>query len=93
MGRRRLRIKAAVAVILAGGMVFMTNGAGCVSFASEAALGTVDFCFLFDCVDGAIGGLLKPCDDVGPVNQEFDATDSLPRPAEGAGLPLFHDCF
>jgi|GEM_PF-1975746 len=94
MGRRKLRIAVALALAFAGGSVFVANGAGCASFAGETVLGSVDFCFLFDCVDGAIGGLLDPCSDVGRVNPQFMNRDvHVPNPIpEGAATQLFIDC-
>lgn len=90
---RKRKSMLALALVVSGGIAFVTGGGACASLAGESLLGSVDFCFLFDCVDGAIGGLLQPCDNVGPVNIEFVATDALPRPAAGVGLPLFDDCF
>jgi hypothetical protein len=29
--------------------------------AGEMSMSSVDFCFLFDCQNGAIGGLIDPC--------------------------------
>jgi len=34
---------------------------GCTSFLSDQLLRTTDFCFLFDCQNGAFGGLFDPC--------------------------------
>ena len=40
------------------GMLYQT---ACVGFAGDQALQAFDFCFLFDCQNGALGGLLDPC--------------------------------
>lgn len=34
---------------------------GCTSFLSDQLLRTSDFCFLFDCQNGAFAGLFDPC--------------------------------
>ena len=56
---KSLMVLAATAVV---GMLFNTT---CASFASEQVFRTVDFCFLFDCQNGAFGGLIDPCPDPG----------------------------
>ncbi|RJP33904.1 MAG: hypothetical protein C4547_11620 [Phycisphaerales bacterium] len=77
MRQRKAKAAAAAAVLLGGGVMFLEGAGGCAELAGQATLGSVDFCFLFDCVDGAIGGLLRPCDDVGAVNPNFDDRDSF----------------
>jgi hypothetical protein len=37
------------------------GGLGCTSMFGEEALGMFDSCFLFDCQNGAIGGLIDFC--------------------------------
>lgn len=44
-----------------GAVVFETAGAGCASFTGEQALIAADFCFIFDCQNGAFGGTVQPC--------------------------------
>jgi len=63
---RSKAIRASLVLLLVGGagILFAGSGAACTSFTSEAALSTVDFCFLFDCQFGAIGGLVDPCASV-----------------------------
>lgn len=60
--RRRWRRTLAL-VALTGGGTLLTTGAGpaCQAFAANQALATTDFCFLFDCQNGAIGGLIDFC--------------------------------
>jgi hypothetical protein len=42
----------------------MLNQTACVGFAADQLQRTVNFCFLFDCQNGAFGGLLDPCPGV-----------------------------
>ena len=58
-------------LFLAGGVLFSTNGtnAGLASCQASAALSSIDFCFVFDCGNGAFGGLLQFC------NVSSDGTD------------------
>jgi hypothetical protein len=48
-------------LIAAMGTVFVTGNVTCGSFFADSAQSSVDFCFLFDCQNGAIGGLVDPC--------------------------------
>ena len=57
-------------VIAAVGMLF---NATCIGFAGEQFLRTVDFCFLFDCQNGALGGLIDPCP--GTLNSDGSTTN------------------
>ncbi len=66
MKRRRTRLgraKAGLVLVCASGFLF--QGSGCFSFGLNTALGAFDFCFLLNCNDGALGGLIDFC---GPVN-------------------------
>ncbi len=92
MRHRKAKVAAVAAVLLGGGVMFAAGGGACAEFAGQAALGSVDFCFLFDCVDGAIGGLLRPCDDVGSVNTLFDNRDSTDGAASVNAGRTFVDC-
>jgi hypothetical protein len=49
------------------GLMLAQNGLACGSFFGEAALSAVDFCFLFDCQNGALGGLVQFCSNSFPV--------------------------
>ncbi len=83
-----------LALVVSGGIAFAAGGGACASLAGESLLGSVDFCFLFDCVDGAIGGLLDPCSNVGRINPEFmnrDQSVQAPTPG-GTSERLFIDC-
>lgn len=75
----------------------MATGLGaCTSLAGQAVMGSVDFCFLFDCTNGIFGGLIDPCSPIfsRPGTPGFIAAD----PADETntdfqnGRDLFTDC-
>lgn len=80
MRSRMRRWVAGGALVAAGASVFQI-GTGCASFAGEQALIATDFCFIFDCQNGAFGGTLQPCQGAAPVGE-----DGQQR------FPLFVDC-
>ena len=63
---RRLGVFILLGVVTAGGMLFAGSGLACASFGLDQAQTTVDFCFLFDCTNGAYGGLIEFCDEDNP---------------------------
>ncbi len=71
-----------VALALSGAFLTAGPGAGCVSFFAESALVATDFCFIFDCQNGLLGGTVDPCTDEPPSDEAF----AFP------GGPLFTDC-
>lgn len=49
-------------VFAAGGMLFGNGGnAGCARLGGDTLLGAVNFCFVFDCTSGVLGGAIEPC--------------------------------
>ncbi len=78
------RMAIAVGLIGTGGFLMAGPGTGCSSFLAEESLIRADFCFIFDCQNGMLGGTIDPC------TGQFDANDRSP---EGeTQLPLFTDC-
>lgn len=73
MRSRIRRIGLTIVSIAVGGYVTATGG--CLSFAGERLLDTVDFCFIIDCTDGA-SGLLQPCLTGSPLFE--DCPDQQP---------------
>jgi len=53
--------------ILAGGVLLSGPGTSCGTFTAESLLVTTDFCFIFDCQNGALGGAVNPCDGTGAI--------------------------
>ncbi len=76
------RVGLQVSVLAGGGCLIASSGLTCAGFASDVLLSSIDMCFLFDCNNGAIGGLIDFCADV-------DVTD----PATDGDLGnFFTDC-
>lgn len=82
MRRKFHRFAAAAAIFGAGGMLMQTSNFACESFAGESLFTATDTCFIFDCQNGAFGGLLQPCG----VALNPNPVDPL------SGGPLFTDC-
>ena len=59
-GIRRMMVVVAL-VGISGAFAASGGGLGCTSMFGEQALGMFDSCFLFDCQNGAIGGLVDFC--------------------------------
>jgi hypothetical protein len=67
MRKHGSRILVAAGILLSGAYLCAAGAGGtlgCGSFGADSALSAIDMCFIFDCTDGAIGGLIKPCDPV-----------------------------
>ncbi len=81
--RSRIRLTGVAVALMLGGTILISGpGTGCSSFIAEGALVAADFCFIFDCQNGLLGGAVDPCTDE-PV-----ADDPFVLP----GGPLFTDC-
>lgn len=69
----RLSARKAIALLslVAGGGYMMSGpGTGCASYVAESTLTSTDFCFIFDCQNGILGGTIDPCattDTQGPL--------------------------
>ena len=59
-GIRRMMVVVAL-VGISGAFAASGGGLGCTSMFGEQALGMFDSCFLFDCQNGAVGGLIDFC--------------------------------
>ncbi len=53
------------AALGAAAYLFQVGDLGCTSFFANAGASAMDFCFLLNCNDGALGGLLDFCS---PIN-------------------------
>lgn len=58
MRTRRMRLALGLFTLVCFGTLY--QGA-CIAFGADQALRSIDFCFLFDCQNGALGGLVQPC--------------------------------
>ena len=59
MGRKLML----ASLVAGGGFLFGTQSTSCLSFAGESFLASGDFCFIFDCQNGLLGGTIDPCTD------------------------------
>lgn len=66
------------AIVAAGGCL-MAGNATCTSFFGDTFATAIDFCFIFDCTNGILGGTINPCPDGTLLSGE-------------AVTPLFVDC-
>lgn len=82
MRRTLRRFAAAAAIFGAGGMMMQSPNFACESFVGESLFTAVDACFIFDCNNGAFGGVFQPCG----VALNLNPSDPL------SGGPLFTDC-
>jgi hypothetical protein len=74
------RVAILLALVLGGTMLLDTSG--CVTFAGSDALQAVDFCAIFDCTGGFLGGVINPCGD--PTTRDDDLLLDCPAPIGGA---------
>ena len=58
---------AVIGAFVSAGIIYGGSGIACASYGAEAALSSIDFCFLLDCQNGAFGGLIDPCNPGGFV--------------------------
>jgi len=75
MKRHQSRWLVWLAMAFSGATVFQTAypitstngiyGPGCVRFATNGILTSIDFCQVFDCQNGFLGGAVQPCGDGG----------------------------
>jgi hypothetical protein len=69
MVRNRRRKMIAAVGALAGATLFSTTNFACESFVGESLMTSANMCFIFDCNNGAFGGILRPCQLPGTVGQ------------------------
>lgn len=85
MRSRTRRATLTLALLAGGGFLMAGAGTSCSSFLGESAFVATDFCFIFDCQSGLLGGTIRPC-----------ATGSPGQGGVGdpnvTNEPLFVDC-
>lgn len=60
--QRRFRKKLMLAGLLtSGGFLFGAQSTSCLSFSAESVMTSANFCFIFDCQNGILGGTIDPC--------------------------------
>ncbi len=53
-----------LAILMAGGVLFAGADLSCAGFGATNAFSSTNFCFLLNCNDGALGGLIDFCTPV-----------------------------
>lgn len=59
------RAMAFLTLAAGGGYILAGPGTGCGSYALESTAAATDFCFIFDCQNGILGGTIDPCASTG----------------------------
>ena len=81
---RGIRMKLGLAAAATTGLLLAGPELSCASAGASGLLASVDFCFLFNCNDGAIGGLVTFCSE---TDRNLLTGAPLDQP-----VPLFSDC-
>ena len=55
------RIAVGAAAVASGAVVLASPNMACESYLVESAFSSLDFCFIFDCNNGILGGTVDPC--------------------------------
>lgn len=61
MSTRTRRMVGAVSLLAGSGILLSGPGTSCSSYIGESAFVATDFCFIFDCENGILGGTFDPC--------------------------------
>ncbi|MCH8148770.1 MAG: hypothetical protein IH987_12360 [Planctomycetes bacterium] len=79
--QRRFRRKLMLAGLLtSGGFLFGGQVTSCLTFTGQSVMTSADFCFIFDCQNGILGGTVQPCSETTNVA------------GDGVIPPTFLDC-
>lgn len=90
MSRRWSRIWVTACLVLSGAYLCAGGNLACGSFAADAAVSSTDMCFMFDCTDGILGGIIDPCADIG--GSDSGSTGGGQDTGAASGGPFFADC-
>ena len=77
MRSRLRRIAMGVGLVAGGGVLLASPSSGCISFQGEALFAMTDFCFIFDCTNGVLGGTIDPCGAGFGIFGDLENTDPL----------------
>ena len=84
MRSRARKLIMAISVLAGSGFLTSGPGTGCIrGYLTDSTFVTTDFCFIFDCQNGILGGTFDPCSGVGSGDQTIQGQTQL---------PLFADC-
>lgn len=73
----RVRRWLAVGLLVVGAGTLAQVPVNCFTFAAQTGVMGIDFCSLFDCQNGILGGLIRPCGD--PTTAEDDLFADCPQ--------------
>ena len=77
MRSRIRRVVPTLGLLLGGAYLVAGSAYGCGTHLGETLFTSADFCFIFDCQNGLLGGSVDPCAGVGDFSGQ---------------VPLFRDC-
>jgi hypothetical protein len=83
MVAKKKRLVAVLVLVSAAGVLMVESGLACASLFGEQALAATDFCFIFDCQNGALGGTIRFCSN--SPNESPTFNDCPPEAFEGGG--------
>lgn len=77
------RVSVTVALLAGSGFLLAGPATSCTSFTGRSLLTATDFCFIFDCQNGILGGTVDPCSGIGSGDTTVEGDTAL---------PVFTDC-
>lgn len=83
MQKRMTRATAVIGLLAGSGFLLSGPATSCTSFTGRSALVSADFCFIFDCQNGILGGSFDPCSGIGSGDTTVEGNTAL---------PVFTDC-
>jgi len=84
MNARFRRVVSGVGLVLGGAYIMSGPGTSCTTFLGESSFEAANFCFIFDCQNGILGGTIDPCSGVGSGDNTNEGL--------ATGEQLFTDC-
>jgi hypothetical protein len=93
MAKHKTRLWVTLSLVLSGAFLCTSGNLTCGSFGSEAAVSSLDMCFIFDCTNGILGGIIDPCANVGGSDAGGGGGGTGGGElGEASGGPFFTDC-
>ena len=91
MKKRKTRLWVGACLVFSGAYLFQSGNLSCGSFFTEAAISSVDMCFIFDCTNGIFGGVIDACSQV-QGSDSGGGEGQTGAPGTEAGGNFFTDC-
>jgi len=70
MRTRSRKVIAAISLLAASGFLTSGPGSSCSSYVGQTSFVDLDFCFIFDCQNGILGGTIDPCTTQDPLFED-----------------------